>query len=401
MSPFSPILIWLFKAAIAIKSSKSLILPKKHNKNRIIRQNVCTFLPFCVLFYQPILHSSKTKGNIKIIMLTLYFGGGLYMVFHNYEYFVAIVESGSLTKAAEKLYVSQPSLSQYVKRLEANLGVTLFDRSTSPLRLTYTGERYYQYVLQLMKLDENVRKEFQDIKNETSGRLRLGVALWRGACLLPDVFPSFHRTYPNIHLELTEGRAVNLENALMNDKIDLAVMNLPRMLDYNKLTCEVILEERILLAAPTQHPYVRSLLNAGVPSGDYPVAPPELLTKIPLILTKPGQNLTHEVNYMLNKQHIQPDILLETDNLTTAINLTARGIACTFVPEEGAKICQHPGLVTYFTMESSELIWDLAAVYQKDSYLTHLSRLFIDAMKQQLQSVPHCPAAGQESNCPI
>lgn len=98
------------------------------------------------------------------------------MVFRNYEYFAAIVEAGSLTRAAEQLYISQPSLSQYVKRLEANLGVELFDRSTSPLRLTYTGERYYQYVLQLMKLDENVRREFQDIKNQTSGRLRLGVA---------------------------------------------------------------------------------------------------------------------------------------------------------------------------------------------------------------------------------
>ena len=160
------------------------------------------------------------------------------MVLHNYEYFVAIVDEGSLTKAAEHLYVSQPSLSQYLKRLEANLGVELFDRSASPLRLTYTGERYYQYVLQMMKLDENIRREFQDIKNQTSGRLRLGVALWRGACLLPDVFPSFHRQYPDIHIELTEGRSVQLESALMNDKIDLAVMNLPRTLDYSKLVSD-------------------------------------------------------------------------------------------------------------------------------------------------------------------
>ena len=121
------------------------------------------------------------------------------MVLHNYEYFVAIVDEGSLTKAAEHLYVSQPSLSQYLKRLEANLGVELFDRSASPLRLTYTGERYYQYVLQMMKLDENIRREFQDIKNQTSGRLRLGVALWRGAAgcipqLSPAVSGHSHRT---------------------------------------------------------------------------------------------------------------------------------------------------------------------------------------------------------------
>ena len=291
------------------------------------------------------------------------------MVLHNYEYFVAIVDEGSLTKAAEHLYVSQPSLSQYLKRLEANLGVELFDRSASPLRLTYTGERYYQYVLQMMKLDENIRREF----------------LWRGACLLPDVFPSFHRQYPDIHIELTEGRSVQLESALMNDKIDLAVMNLPRTLDYSKLVSEVVCEERILIAAPTQHPYVQNLLADCPTLGGYPVASLELVTHIPLILTKPGQNLTHEVKHALGKSHIEPDLLMETANLTTAINLTAQGIACAFVPEEGAKVCQHPGAVTYFAVDSPDLVWDLAAVYRKDTYLTRLSQLFIDVMKQQLR----------------
>lgn len=307
------------------------------------------------------------------------------MVLHNYEYFVAIVEAGSLTKAAEHLYVSQPSLSQYLKRLEASLGVELFDRSTSPLRLTYTGERYYQYVLQMMKLDENVRREFQDIKNQTSGRLRLGVALWRGACLLPDVFPTFHQQYPDIHIELTEGRSVQLEAALMNDKIDLAVMNLPRTLDYSKLVSEIVCEERLLIAAPTQHPYVQGLLADCQTLGGYPVAPLELVNHIPLILTKPGQNSTNQVKRVLGKNHMEPDILLETGNLTTAINLAAQGMACVFVPEEGAKVCRHPGAVTYFAVDSPDLVWDLAAVYRKDTYLTRLSQLFIEVMKQRLQ----------------
>lgn len=306
------------------------------------------------------------------------------MVFRNYEYFVEIVNAGSLTKAAEKLYVSQPSLSQYVKRLENSLGVELFDRSSSPLQLTYAGERYYQYVLQVLRLDENVRKEFQDINNQTSGRLRLGVALWRGACLLPDIFPEFHRRYPDIHLELTEGRSVQLVAALMNDKIDFAVMNLPRTLDYEKLTCEVIREERILLAAPTDHPYVQTLLASCSQSGKYPEASLDMLRHIPLVLTKPGQNLTHEVMHALGKRKIEPNILLETGNLTTAINLTAQGIACTFVPEEGAKVCQHPGLVTYFAVDSPDLVWDLAAVYRKDIYLTKLSLLFIETMRYQM-----------------
>lgn len=307
------------------------------------------------------------------------------MIFRNYEYFLAIADSGSLTKAAEQLYVSQPSLSQYLKRLETSLGVELFDHKSSPLKLTYTGERYYNYVKKVKQLDENVQKEFRDIQEQTGGRLRLGVAFWRGACLLPDIFPTFHKAYPDIRLELLEGRSSQLESALMNDKIDIAVLNLPRTLHYDKLGCEILCEERILLAAPTQHPYTQSLLQNCRVLGGHPVAPLDMLRHMPLLLTKPGQNLTHEVTYALNKHQLEPDILLETGNLTTAINLTAQGMGCTFVPEEGAKVCLHPGQVTYFTVDSPDFIWDLGAVYRKDIYLPNIARLFIESIKQQLR----------------
>ena len=306
------------------------------------------------------------------------------MLFRNCDYFVAIVEAGSLTKAAEVLYVSQPSLSQYLKRLERKLGVELFDHSVSPLQLTYTGERYYQYVLRERQLEENLRKEFQDIHSEIRGKLRLGVALWRSSCLLPDVFPSFHQQYPDIRLELYEARSDQLEMALMNDKIDIAVMNLPHTLDYAKLNSETIFEEQIVLAAPTEHPAIREALAEASYLDGYPVISLDILKQIPLILTKPGQNLTHEVRHTLGKNHIEPDILLETGNLTTAINLVAKGMACVFVPDEGAKVCRRPDEVTYFTLGIPDLVWNLSAVYRKDVYLPKISRLFIDNMKQQI-----------------
>ena len=306
------------------------------------------------------------------------------MSYKKHEYFIAIVESGSLTKAAEKLYVSQPSLSQYLKKLETSLGVELFDHNKSPLQLTFTGERYYQYVLQSMKLDENIRKEFQDIKKAERGRLRLGIALWRGACLLPDVFPYFHKHYPGVQIELTEGSASMLENALINDKIDLAIMNLPHNLNYSKLTCQTIFEEPILLAVPSKHHSVRQIIESCNYQGEYPIAPISILNELPLILTKPGQNLTHEIMDMLGKNKLEPKILLETGNLTTAINLVATGIACTFVPGEGAKISNHPEKVTYFALDVPDFKWPLAVVYRKDSYLPQISQLFIQTLKTEL-----------------
>lgn len=306
------------------------------------------------------------------------------MIFYRPNYFLAIVEAGGLTRAAEQLYVSQPSLSQYLKRLESNLGVDLFDHSSSPLRLTYVGERYYHYVKQHMALNETVQKEFQDIKSHISGRIRLGVTLWRGSCILPDVFPEFHQKYPGIRIELTEGRSVQLMNALMNDAIDIAVVIPPESLDYSKLVCDVILEERILLAAPTNHPRIQELLRQQPDEGSFPIVPLEILSYFPLILAKTGQRLPIEVKAALERRHIEPDVLLETENLTTAINLVATGVACTFVPEEGSRVCKRPGQVSYLLTDDPKLVWPLAVVYRKDIYLTHICKLLIESLTERL-----------------
>lgn len=304
------------------------------------------------------------------------------MVNSNLEYFLKIVECGSLTRAAEELYVSQPSLSQYLKRIERSLEAELFDRSTSPMKLTYTGERYYKYAMQLRDMDKNIRMEITDIQNQICGRLRLGVTLWRGACLLPDIYPGFNAEYPNIELELFEGRFNRLQRALMNNSIDIAVAPIPRSANFEQLFYEVLFEERIFLAVPSEHPYVLEILRGRSDSQAIPAAGLEIFSHIPLIITKPGQNLTYEIQSFFAKNHVTPRILFDTDNLTTAINLVAEGIACTFVPEEGTKICKRSGRVTFLMTEPQSLIWDLVAVYKRGAYLNKISRTFIDFMKR-------------------
>lgn len=300
----------------------------------------------------------------------------------NYDYFITIVESESMTKAAQKLFVSQPSLSQYLKRLEANLGVELFDRSSTHLQLTFAGEQFYQYSKSQIAMEKSMRAQLLDIKNETAGRLRLGIAIWRGACLLPDAFPAFHEKYPHIQIELFEGRSSQLQSALMNDNLDLVIMNLPHRISYDHFSTDIIFEEPILLAAPTNDPYFSELIPSCPIRSGYPVVPVSCVEKVPLIITKPGQNLTYEIQNFFLRHNLNPDILIETGNLTTAINLTAKGICCTLVPEEGAKVCSHPGKVTYCLLDDPELKWPLAAVYRKGSYLPKLAKYFIASLKE-------------------
>lgn len=304
------------------------------------------------------------------------------MIGINPEYFLTIVEEKTLTRAAQKLFVSQSSLSQYLKRLEKNLGIELYEHGTSPLRLTYAGERYYKHVLQMKQQEENLRREFQDIQKDLCGVVRLGVPLWRGANLLPKVFPPFHEKYPQIRLELEEGSADQMIQALQNNQIDFCIINLPHSLDYSRFVCRKLCAERFLVAMPENHPLVREALQNPKMAHGNPVIPFEILERIPWIATKSGMNSTIEANHLLGKNHIEPEQLIATANLTTAINLAAEGMGFCFVPERGAAVCMRPGKIRYFEVDSPDHAWTLAVVHRRDVYLSRIAQLFIDELIQ-------------------
>lgn len=108
----------------------------------------------------------------------------------------------------------------------------------------------------------------------------------------------------------------------------------------------------------------------------------DIFNQLPLILSKDGQNLTYQIQDFFAAKNIEPNILLRTENLTTAINLSVAGMGCVFVPEEGAHVCHRNGEITYFTLDEPELYWKFAVIYRKNEKLSRVCRLFIDFTKQ-------------------
>ena len=113
------------------------------------------------------------------------------MFVKNPEYFLAIVKERSISKAADRLYLSQPYLSQYLAKLEPNLGVTLLDRSHTPLRLTPAGELFYAYLERQDYLDRQLESDLRTLQSQKPPQLHIGVSTWRGSILLPDILPRF------------------------------------------------------------------------------------------------------------------------------------------------------------------------------------------------------------------
>ena len=190
------------------------------------------------------------------------------MYIKNPEYFITTVREGSISKAAEKLYLSQPYLSQCIARTEKELGVKLFDRSHMPLKLTEAGKIYMRYLESVGVLTGQFEEQLGELKTGRSRTLNVGMTLWRGSVLLPDILPSYSESHPDVRITLREHHTAQLSKLLQEDQIDFALMNMPLNLD--DFVYDTIFNERLLLVASKDHPAIRGL-EAGTPDHPLPI----------------------------------------------------------------------------------------------------------------------------------
>ena len=221
----------------------------------------------------------------------------------------AIAQEGGVTAAARKLYVSQPALSQMLRQIEEELGTALFDRSVTPFRLTYAGEKALEAADIILAAHRRLENQMQEIRQENSGRLRLGISVQRAGQVLPLVLPWFAMQYPHVSLELTERGSADLEELVSRGEVDLAlaaIESTSTRLEYRLIEKEVI----GILAGRG------AALAERYPSGG--TVDIEEAASETFISLKAGHSV-RVVQDLLFRQHgMDPKILLETDSLEVA-----------------------------------------------------------------------------------
>ena len=295
------------------------------------------------------------------------------MFVKNPEYFLTIVKERSISKAAEKLYLSQPYLSQYLAKLENSLGVILLDRSRTPLKLTPAGELFYAYLESQGYLDRQLKSDLQEFQDREQRVVHIGVATWRGSVLLPDILPRYMRQYPDIQVVLHESPAPKLEELISDNVTDFCIMHIPA--DTSELTYEMVMQERILLVGNRSHPLVAARMEdgAGMPYFDIRVLEQETLIMLP-----PDWRMAKVLHNTFDIYNLKPRRTILTTNNTTAVNLVAEGMGFAFFPESGLKRCNHLDRLAFFTVGDPPLACPLAVVYKKNSFLSPAARAFID-----------------------
>jgi len=302
------------------------------------------------------------------------------MLAGNSNYFLTIAECGSLTKAAEKLFISQPSLSKYIKNLESKLGIELFDHRTSPLKLTEAGMRYMEYIKEAARAEKNLLCEFDEMRSGERGTVKVGIAVWRCSIIMPAVLPLMRKKHPFIDVQVVEGPSSVIENALLNNETDLCLINLPTM--TGELVCENIMQEKILLCGNEKHPLVQKAVFASDPDENgYRPFDMTLLNGESLIMQYPGQNITRMANITLARHEIVPARVWKTQSITTALNMVSTDEYFAFIPEACVKSDLRPKGVVFFTVDDPPLAWSFVAAYRKKTTLSRPARLFIDEVK--------------------
>lgn len=140
------------------------------------------------------------------------------------EYLLAVANCGSFSQAAEHCFVTQPSLSMQVKALEEELGVVLLDRSKKPVVPTEAGEVVLREVRETLRAFNYIREAVNELKGETSGKLRLGVIPTIAPYLMHRFMPAFVREYPKVELEVSEMKTADIVEALKKDRLDAALV---------------------------------------------------------------------------------------------------------------------------------------------------------------------------------
>ena len=290
------------------------------------------------------------------------------MEIHQLRYFVAIAETGTFTRAAEREGVTQPTLSEQILRLESKahgVGRRLFDRIGRTVVLTDPGRELLGRAQAILAALDEAERAVRDSTED--GRLRVGAIPTIAPFLLPPAVKRFRKEYPRIQLHLTEDRTERLLAGLLAGELDLGVMALP--IHDDRLHVEKLQTETLLLALPANH---RLKSRKEVRLAD--------MVNEPFILLDDVHCFGDQVLSLCRRGGLEPQVVCRGEQIATLLAMVAAGQGITIVPEMAATGDTSTKRI-YRPMKRPAPSRTLCAVWHKQRYRPPSLRSFVDVLK--------------------
>ncbi|MBB2752028.1 UNVERIFIED_ORG: DNA-binding transcriptional LysR family regulator [Rhizobium aethiopicum] len=282
------------------------------------------------------------------------------------QYFVAVAEQGSVTRAAQNLSISQSSVTEALKELETDLGVALFERHPRGLSITHNGHQFLRHATKILASVSDARTSFSGQQSALSGTLNIGVTSLVAGYVLSDLLARYRRACPGIEVSAIEDNGGYLEHLLVGGELDVAVMVISNLRDRMALQAEILETSPYRLWLPMGHP----LVSADIIS----VAD---IAREPLIMLTVDE-IEENTGKLLSALGARPHVAFRTRSVEAVRSLVATGAGVALLPD----LVYRPWSLEGDRIESRDVsgslpVVQVGMVWRKGSSLPQAARDFV------------------------
>lgn len=292
------------------------------------------------------------------------------MTIRHLNIFLAVYQTGSVTRAAEKLYLTQPAVSRAIKEIEGYYGVRLFERVSQRLSVTEAGKQFYAYALHIIDSFNQMEKNLRNW--DDLGVIRVGASVTLGSMLLPKVLKEFRKLHPQITIKVTVTNGTKLESKLENNELDFALIE--GIVSGENLVCEEFSEDRLILLLPSGS---ELLARERIYLAD--------LKEYPMVLREQESVSRILLNHIFALHNLPVEPFMESVSVHAIVQAVHEGIGISFLPERLIHYSVASGFIATKPVADEDFIRKNYIVRHKNKLLSTSAKDFIDLCR-------HCSA---------
>ena len=293
------------------------------------------------------------------------------------EYVAAVAKTKSFSQAAQLLFISQPALSQYIKRLEKSLNVALFYRTRTHVELTPAGQYYIQQGQEILKQMQGLEQAMRHWCNDEKKQLSIGVSQFYGKWFLTPFLQSIRKCLPAYHIQIVDGESHFLESQMLQGKLDFGIF--PAPVTHKEVSFVSLGEEEILFAFSEENKEALDLLPTALKDGKI-----DLLAyqHFPFVLPKEGLKMHKAALKICRHFGFMPQSVYSSENLDTVYSLVNHNYGVGFLPGVLAQNYNpKTNHVRFFSFRSRYNHRSIGLVYEENSPLRSLVPLLVEAIQ--------------------
>ncbi len=292
------------------------------------------------------------------------------------NYFIVINEEKNFTKAAKKLFITQPALSQYISTVENELNTKLFDRSSHPIKLTTSGEIFIRNAKELLNIKSNMIREINNAGKNYIGTLKIGISPFRSPYMLPKVLSKIAKDYPRIKLLIFEKNSKEIEQMLETGELDLAILSLP--LSSKNFSFTEFYNEETFIITPKNDFYLTISENGFISL--------EKLKNEMFILPNKKIKLREKIDFLFYNNNMAPNIFLEAETQESILSFIESGLGIGFASKMSLDYKNWKNDLLHFSIKEEKLFRRFVVAFKADRTLNEIENKFIDLLIESLSN---------------